>query len=95
MTLEHSTAAEQCQNLLNALEEYPDYRVIFTLPNSDTDGRIIMGMIREFTKRYKERSVVFSSLGKKRYLSALNNVSAVVGNSSSGIIEAPYFGFPP
>lgn len=94
VTLEHSTAAEQCQNLLNALEEYPDYHVIFTLPNSDTDGRIIMGMIREFTKRYKERSVVFSSLGKKRYLSALNNVSAVVGNSSSGIIEAPYFGIP-
>lgn len=94
VTLEHSTAAEQCKNLLDALETYPQYRILFTLPNSDTDGRVIMQLIRNFVEKHKDRSVAFTSLGQVRYLSALQFVSAVVGNSSSGIIEVPGFGIP-
>lgn len=94
VTLENSTAEEQCMNLLAALGEFSDYRIIFTLPNSDTDGHIIFRLIHEFVKNHSNHSVVFTSLGKVRYLSALQYVSAVVGNSSSGIIEVPSFGIP-
>lgn len=94
VTLEHATAEEQCKNLLSALEDFPEYKVLFTLPNSDTDGRIIMKLIQEFVVKHKEHSIAFTSLGKVRYLSALRYVSAVVGNSSSGIIEVPSFGIP-
>lgn len=94
VTLENSTAEEQCKNLLSALDQYNDYRVIFTMPNSDTNGRIIMQEIEKYVERNKERAVAFKSLGLKRYLSALQYVTAVVGNSSSGIIEVPSFGVP-
>ncbi len=94
VTLENSTAEEQCRRLLEALEAYPDYRLVFTLPNSDTDGRVIIRLVNEFVQRHPERSVVFPSLGLQRYLSALRYVTAVVGNSSSGILEVPSFGIP-
>lgn len=94
VTLENSTAEEQCRRLLEALEAYPDYRLVFTLPNSDTDGRVIIRLVNEFVQRHPERSVVFPSLGVQRYLSALRYVTAVVGNSSSGILEVPSFGIP-
>lgn len=94
VTLENATASEQCSNLLNALEQYKDYKIIFTLPNSDTDGRVIMQLINDFVEHHQERTIAFTSLGLKRYLSALKYVTAVVGNSSSGIIEVPSFGVP-
>ena len=94
VTLDNSSAEEQSKNLLATLEQYRDYRIIFTMPNSDTNGRIIMQEIEKFVERNKERSIVFKSLGLKRYLSVLQYVSAVVGNSSSGIIEVPSFGIP-
>ena len=94
VTLENSTAEEQSQNLLTALDHYKDYRIIFTMPNSDTNGRIIMQEIEMFVEKNKERVIAFKSLGLRRYLSALKYVSAVVGNSSSGIIEVPSFGIP-
>lgn len=94
VTLENHTAASQCQNLLDALDEFPEYKVIFTLPNSDTDGRILIQMIHEYVSRHSERCMSIPSLGLKRYLSALRYVDAVVGNSSSGIIEVPSFKIP-
>lgn len=94
VTLENSTAAEQVQNLLDALDEYPDYSTIFTLPNSDTDGRVIIKLINEYVARHSDRSVAYPSLGLRRYLSALKYAKAAVGNSSSGIIEVPSFGIP-
>lgn len=94
VTLECSTAAEQTRNLLRALDEFPDYKVIFTLPNSDTDGRVIIQLIQAYVKERQGRAVAYPSLGLKRYLSALKYVKAVVGNSSSGIIEVPSFGIP-
>lgn len=94
VTLENNTAASQCQNLLDALDEFTEYKVIFTLPNSDTDGRIIIQMIHEYVSKHPDRCMSVPSLGLKRYLSALKYVNAVIGNSSSGIIEVPSFGIP-
>lgn len=93
-TLENSTAEEQIKNLLAVLDEYPEYKVIFTLPNSDTDGRIIIQLINEYVAKYADRAVAYPSLGLRRYLSALQFIKAAVGNSSSGIIEVPSFGIP-
>lgn len=77
------------QALLDALDQFPDARIIFTKPNSDTDGRILGEMIDEYGRFNKGRVAVFTSMGQLRYLSALQYVAAVIGNSSSGIIEAP------
>jgi UDP-N-acetylglucosamine 2-epimerase (non-hydrolysing)/GDP/UDP-N,N'-diacetylbacillosamine 2-epimerase (hydrolysing) len=94
VTLESSTAKEQCENLLAALVELNDYNFVFTLPNSDTNGRIITQLITEFVALHKDKSIAFVSLGKLRYLSLLQYVLAVIGNSSSGILEVPSFGIP-
>ena len=94
VTLENSTAEEQIQNLLSALDEYPDIKIIFTLPNSDTNGRVIIKLINEYVSKHQEKAIAYHSLGLKRYLSTLQFVKAVVGNSSSGIIEVPSFGIP-
>lgn len=94
VTLENSTAEEQIHNLLSALDEYPDIKIIFTLPNSDTDGRVIIRLINEYVSKHPGKAIAYPSLGLKRYLSALQFVKAVVGNSSSGIIEVPSFGIP-
>ena len=85
---------EQFRNLLEALDDRQDIRILFTLPNSDTGGRIIIRMIEEFVARNKQRVRAYTSLGQLRYLSALQFVAAVVGNSSSGILEVPSFGKP-
>ena len=94
VTLENDTAEAQMQNLLLVLENMADLNIIFTFPNSDTHGHIIIKLISNFVNENKKRSIAFSSLGKVRYLSTLQYVCAVVGNSSSGIIEAPSFGVP-
>lgn len=94
VTLENSTAEEQINNLLSALDEYSDIKIIFTLPNSDTGGCIILRLINEYVSKHPEKAIAYPSLGLKRYLSALQFVKAVVGNSSSGIIEVPSFGIP-
>jgi GDP/UDP-N,N'-diacetylbacillosamine 2-epimerase (hydrolysing) len=91
VTLEQSTAKDQFQQLLNALDQYEDTHIIFTKANADTDGRLINAMIDSYVSTNTNKSIAFASLGQLRYLSALNLVDAVVGNSSSGLIEAPSF----
>jgi len=91
VTLEHASAKEQFQNLLDALDELQDTKFIFTKPNADTEGRIIIKMIDEYISKNNHRCVAFISLGQLRYLSALQFVDGVVGNSSSGLAEAPTF----
>ena len=93
-TLDAIPTGEQFRNLLEALDDRQDIRILFTLPNSDTGGRIIIRMIEEFVARNKQRVRAYTSLGQLRYLSALQFVAAVVGNSSSGILEVPSFGKP-
>jgi len=91
VTLENKTASKQFQNLLKAIDSLKDTNIIFTKANSDTDGRIINKMIDDYVLKNKNKSIVFTSMGQLRYLSALQYIDAVVGNSSSGILEAPSF----
>ena len=92
VTLENTTAQKQFQELLEALESLEDTHIIFTKANSDTDGRVINSLIDEYVRDNKETAVAFDSLGQLRYLSAMQYVDGVVGNSSSGLLEAPSFG---
>lgn len=91
ITLEKSTSREQFQALLSALDQLREIKIIFTKANSDTDGRIINEMIDEYADVNKDRVISFVSMGQLRYLSAMQYVDAVVGNSSSGLLEAPTF----
>ncbi|WP_187647908.1 UDP-N-acetylglucosamine 2-epimerase [Nitrosophilus labii] len=91
VTLENSTAKEQFQELLSAIDELSETNIIFTKANSDTDGRIINQMIDYYVVKNSDKAVAFTSMGQLRYLSALQFVDAVVGNSSSGLLEAPSF----
>ncbi|EKQ99339.1 UDP-N-acetyl-D-glucosamine 2-epimerase, UDP-hydrolysing [Leptospira borgpetersenii str. Noumea 25] len=91
VTLEASTAKAQMIELLSSLKTLSsETGLIFTMPNADTDGRIIFKLIEEFTSDHPN-AWHFTSLGQTRYLSCLQFVDAVIGNSSSGIIEAPSF----
>ena len=91
VTLENSTASEQIIQLLKALDSIHNCKIIFTMSNSDTDGRIINSMIEDYVNGRPDKSVCFKSLGQLRYLSALKYVDCVIGNSSSGLIEVPSF----
>ncbi len=93
-TLETKTSEEQTRQILKALEKTQDINVIFTKSNSDSQGRIINTLLEEFTEKNKDKSKLFNSLGQLRYLSCLKHFDCVLGNSSSGIIEAPYFHTP-
>lgn len=81
-------------NLLSALQEFKEATLIFTLPNSDPGGRKIIQRIEEFIAQDPKKRVAYKSLGQLRYLSAIKNVDIVIGNSSSGILEVPYFHKP-
>ena len=90
VTLENSTSEEQMQELLAALGKLKDTHLIFTMPNADTDGRILFRLIEEFVEKHPH-SKAFTSLGQLRYLSCIQHIDGVVGNSSSGLAEVPSF----
>lgn len=90
-TLENSSAREQFNELLKALDELDDTNFIFTKANSDTDGDVINKMIDEYVSENSQKAVAFASLGQLRYLSAIKFVDIVLGNSSSGLLEVPSF----
>jgi GDP/UDP-N,N'-diacetylbacillosamine 2-epimerase (hydrolysing) len=89
-TLEDQAPAEQVSELLAALSDKPDTTLIFTMPNADTGGREIMRQLEKFVEK-NGNAHVFKSLGQLVYLSCTAIVDGVVGNSSSGILEAPSF----
>ena len=91
VTLEKETAQQQFQELLNAIDDLRDTNIIFTKANADTEGRVINKMIDEYVSKNFNKAIAFTSLGQLRYLSTLQYMDAVVGNSSSGIVEAPSF----
>lgn len=91
VTLENHTATEQFQALLDTLDTLEETHIIFTKANSDTDGRAINAMIDTYVERNASHTIAFASMGQLRYLSALQFVDGVVGNSSSGLLEAPSF----
>lgn len=82
--------------LLEALDEViaEGWKVLFTMPNSDTGGNRIASLIREWADAREGMVKCVASLGRRRFYSALRNAGAMVGNSSSGLIEAPAFGIP-
>ena len=86
----------QTKALLQALDRKisEGWKVLFTMPNSDTGGNLVAATIREWAAEHPEAVAVSASLGRRRYYSALKHAAAVVGNSSSGLIEAPSFGIP-
>ena len=89
-TLEHATAAGQMAELLAALDQLDETHLIFTMPNADTDGRILFDMVNAFVATHPNARA-YTSLGQLRYLSCLRHVDGVVGNSSSGLTEVPSF----
>ena len=91
VTLEKQTSQKYFQALLDVLYDLVDVYLIFTMPNADSDGRIIKKMIDKFVSSNKKRSIAFTSLGHLNYLSTLQFVDGMVGNSSSGLAEAPTF----
>ena len=90
VTLENASSQIQMRELLAALSTLVDTRIIFTMPNADTDGRVLMDIIEQYVTQHPN-SRVFTSLGQLRYLSCMQYVDGVIGNSSSGLIEAPSF----
>ena len=93
-TLSKLSPQAQFQELLSAIETLKDTKIIFTKANADAGGAIINTMIEEYVQKNSDKAVVFSSLGQLRYFSTIKYVDAVVGNSSSGILEVPSFGKP-
>jgi GDP/UDP-N,N'-diacetylbacillosamine 2-epimerase (hydrolysing) len=90
VTLETATSQVQMAELLAALDLLQNTRLIFTMPNADTDGRVLIDMVQKFVAEHANARV-YTSLGQLRYLSTILHVDAVVGNSSSGLTEVPSF----
>ena len=99
VTLEQSTAEDQFKSLLNALDQViadsnEPMKIIFTKANADTEGRTINRLVDNYVTKHPDKAIAFTSMGQIRYLSAMKHAAVVVGNSSSGIIEAPSFSIP-
>ena len=88
VTLERDSGVKQMIELLNALDSFPELGLIFTMPNADTGGRWITDLIENYVESHSN-ALSFKSLGAKRYLSVMACVDGVIGNSSSGLLEAP------
>jgi UDP-hydrolysing UDP-N-acetyl-D-glucosamine 2-epimerase len=94
VTLDASGPSAAVQRLLTALDRFPEATIIMTKANADIAGREVNALVDAYAATRKGRVVAVTSLGQQRYLSAMSIAHAVVGNSSSGIIEAPAMGKP-
>lgn len=94
VTLGNRSPKDEIDDFLYALDAFPGLKVLFTMPNSDEGGEVIRQAIEGYCSRNSDRCSCYSSLGLKRYLSALQYVTAVVGNSSSGLLEVPSVHIP-
>jgi len=91
---EAAAPAAQLKELFKALDQFPALQLVFTLPNADRGADEIISAVRAYVKSNASRAAAFTSLGQKRYLSLLKLTKVVIGNSSSGIIEAPSLKVP-
>lgn len=89
VTLYKQSPSIAMQELLVALDRFPEATVIFTYPNADTGGRVLIEQINRWVKTNQDRAKAFVSLGQQRYLSLMRQADVIVGNSSSGLTEAP------
>lgn len=95
VTLKQGGGIESLRDLLSALDEEVQRRkIVITFPNADTHGRDLIPLLHEFTNKHAGRVLLAQSLGQIRYLSLMKVAGAVVGNSSSGLLEAPALGVP-
>ncbi len=90
VTLENNTSKNQMEELLASLGQLKEVGLIFTMPNADTEGRILFDQISNFCLTHSNAKA-YTSLGQLRYLSCIEHVDGVVGNSSSGLLEVPTF----
>ena len=88
-TLSNVSSKQQIKTVLNALDRYKEYNLLFTFPNADDGGKKIIESINNYKKSYPKRVFISPSLGQVNYLSALSCCDLAIGNSSSAIIEAP------
>lgn len=93
VTLEKNSSEKHFKEILGALDSFKEVHIIFTKPNADADGRCIVKMIDSYVAKRKN-AAAFTSMGRLLYLSAMKNADILLGNSSSGIIEAPSFKVP-
>jgi UDP-hydrolysing UDP-N-acetyl-D-glucosamine 2-epimerase len=93
VTLEYRDTAAHVEALLSALEK-TDGTLVMSYPNADTAGRLIIDRLEDFAARHPRRCRLARNLGERHYLSLLRHADVMVGNSSSGLIEAPSFGLP-
>ena len=89
-TLNKNLAKKQIRELLSALSELKDIGLIFTIPGSDLENTVVIKLIKKFTAKHKN-AYFFKSLGQVNYFSFLNQIDGMIGNSSSGLLEMPYF----
>lgn len=89
VTLADDSPEKPMSELLRALEAFPDATVIFTYPNADTGGRVLIECIDRFVSQHRKTARAFISLGQQRYLSLMREADVIVGNSSSALTEAP------
>ncbi|RMF12233.1 MAG: UDP-N-acetylglucosamine 2-epimerase (hydrolyzing) [Alphaproteobacteria bacterium] len=94
VTLGDRDEVEALEEMLEALDAFPDLKTIITFPNADTHGQKLANRLKAYAGAHPDRVYLSESLGQLRYLSAMKEAEAVVGNSSSGIIEAPSLGTP-
>lgn len=94
VTIQSATQTDAIKILFHALDRFPEYKIIFTKANSDAGGRRINQLIDVYTNENKHRVFSSVSLGQLRFLSAMKYSCAVIGNSSSGLLEAPLFHVP-
>ena len=90
----HDLNKELIKNVMEALDMYSEYDLVFTSPNSDTHSNIILHKINKYVENNQQRAIFITSLGRFDYLHLIKYSSGVIGNSSSGIIEAPAFNIP-
>ena len=94
VTLANSQSTKPFENLLSALNQFKDFNQIFTLPNSDPYSELIKKIIIKHVNKKPDSRYFSQSVGNFIYLNLLKNCELVIGNSSSGIIEAPSFKIP-
>lgn len=94
VTLANEPAQVSFNNLLEALDNFPEYQIILTYPNADDGGRTIIPLLEQYARTQPKRVLAVPSLGQKRYLSAVYFSAVVIGNSSSGIAEVPSMNIP-
>lgn len=94
ITLQKDTLEKEFRHVLEALQEFPKLRIIFTKANADSGGLLINKMLDSYMQYHQDTCKVVYNLGLIRYLSVMNLADIVIGNSSSGILETPVFKIP-